>query len=396
MGLRPNARNSLNVEHLEARETPSSFSIYAVATGNTSLPRVQVYDFPNGTLLADFQAYEPNFTAGISVAVGDINLDGFPEVITAPGNGGGPRVRVFDGRAFRNTSGFPQAPRNNTLISPSSVLADFFAFELAQRGGCYVTSNNITGTSNAEVIVGAGQGGGPRVRIFDGAQIAARTVRYAPTQPGDVSADFFAFESTFRNGVLVSADPQAANQYSTSLVVCPGPGGAPRIRVLDASQIRTQGVSYNTTRTNDIFADFFAGSPNFRGGAFVSTADYSNDGVPDVAVGTGPGITGAVTIYSGSVIRAKRRTFTGTAIGDSLITFNVASPAYTNGVAVGSTVTNVPFFGGLLLHSYGGSGLVNRTELSRFTVLAGGGLTRTAIKTIVIDPFYMERPNPSN
>ncbi len=44
-----------------------------------------------------FFAYNPSFTGGVRVATGDVNGDGAAEVITSPGQGGGPHVRVFDG-----------------------------------------------------------------------------------------------------------------------------------------------------------------------------------------------------------------------------------------------------------------------------------------------------------
>ena len=48
--------------------------------------------------LFNFYAYAPNFTGGVRVAVGDVNGDGTPDIITAPGAGGGPHIKVFDGK----------------------------------------------------------------------------------------------------------------------------------------------------------------------------------------------------------------------------------------------------------------------------------------------------------
>ncbi len=60
-------------------------------------PHVQVFDLHNGTTLQSFYAYTPGFGGGVRVAAGDINGDGHADVITAPGAGGGPHVRVWDG-----------------------------------------------------------------------------------------------------------------------------------------------------------------------------------------------------------------------------------------------------------------------------------------------------------
>jgi hypothetical protein len=41
-------------------------------------------------------AYDKDFRGGVNVAVGDIDGDGQAEIITGPGPGADPQVRVFD------------------------------------------------------------------------------------------------------------------------------------------------------------------------------------------------------------------------------------------------------------------------------------------------------------
>src|SRR5262249_39236685 len=48
-------------------------------------PEVKVYDAETGALRLDFNAYEPSFMGGVRVALGDFNLDGVPDIVTAPG-----------------------------------------------------------------------------------------------------------------------------------------------------------------------------------------------------------------------------------------------------------------------------------------------------------------------
>lgn len=379
-------RNRLNLEHLEAREVPTAAGLYAVGAGPGvgSVPRVQVFDTQTGARLADFLAYEPVFTGGVSVAVADVNSDGFPDVIVAAGEGGGPRVRVIDGRAFRGVPGFPQAPNNGTAVQSIVVFADFFAFEEAQRGGAYVTGGNIIGSFNADIVVGAGPGGGPRVRIFDGLAVTTRGKTFNGTQAGDVAADFFAFDSNFRNGVTVSLSPTFSGGTGQYLVVAPGSGGSPRVRVLSGPAIAQQGIVYNSFRPGDVFADFFAGNPNARGGAFVATADFDRDGFPDVAVGTGAGSIGGVTVYSGSAISLRGVTFNGAAPGDVLDAFPVAGANYTNGVTVGATSELSIPTQGLLFYGFGGQGLTGRAVLVRYQFVSGG-LTRQVVDEINFD-----------
>src|SRR5207248_2768607 len=86
---------------------------------------------------------------GVSVAGGDYNGDGTPDVIAAAGTGGGPALIVFDGLT-------------------GSVLLNTFAFEDTFRGGVSVSTGDLNADGKADVIAAAGFTGGPRVQVFAG------------------------------------------------------------------------------------------------------------------------------------------------------------------------------------------------------------------------------------
>lgn len=386
-------------EQLENRETPSAVGIYALGGGPGSAPRVQVFDTLTGTLLGDFLAYEPTFKGGVNAAFGDVNNDGFPDLIVGAGDGGGPRIRVFDGRGFRPGlgAGF-LAPLNGKDFFPENgILADFFAFEDTQRGGTFVASGNFAGASHAEIVVGAGVGGGPRVRILDGEQIASQgRLIYTSNAPQDTIANFFAFEPSFRNGVAVAASPPIFGGSFSDLVVTPGAGGGPRVRLLDGLAINSQRLQFNTFGPNDTIADFFAADPNTRSGLYVTSADFNSDGIADVAVGSGAGLSGGVIIYNGASMRNRRPFFDGKQPNDILDAFQVNPPTnvtggpatYSNGVTIGATLVPGAINQGALIVGWGGQGRVARAEVYQFTV-GPGFLTKTIIAEHVFDPNFV-------
>src|SRR5262249_32915325 len=77
---------------------PERHTVAILATGISTPggPRVEVHD-ATGAFKFSFQAYDASFTGGVRVAVGRINGNNTPVIVTAPGPGGLPLVRLFDG-----------------------------------------------------------------------------------------------------------------------------------------------------------------------------------------------------------------------------------------------------------------------------------------------------------
>ncbi len=136
------------------------FADIIVGAGPGGGPRVSVFDGRTGTLFRTFFAFESGFRGGVSVAAGDVNGDGFTDIVVGAGPGGGPAVAVFDG------------------ANPANVRR-FFAYDPGFRGGVNVAVGNVTGTAAAEIVVGAGVGGGPHVQVFAGANFATLSSFFA-------------------------------------------------------------------------------------------------------------------------------------------------------------------------------------------------------------------------
>lgn len=235
----------------------TSTPILVTGANAGSLPEVRVFNATTDAQILSFLAYDASFRGGVRVAVGDVTGDGFPDIVTGAGAGGGPHVRVFDGRTGAQVPG---------------AIGSFFAYVGSFTGGVFVAAGDINGDGRADVITGAGAGGGPHVRVFDGAT-------------GALIRDFFAYTSTFRGGVSVAAG-DVNGDGTVDIITGAGAGGGPHVRVFT-------GVGLTLVR------DFFAYSGNFLGGVFVSAGDIDGDGRADIITGAGAGGGPHVKAFNG-------------------------------------------------------------------------------------------------
>lgn len=118
-----------------------------VGSGEGSDPTVSVYR-QDGSFIGAFAAYDVGYRGGVNVAACDVDGDGATDIITGAAWNGGPHVRVF------NAMGVPKSP-------------GFLAFHEAFNGGVNVACGDVTGDGVADIVVGAGLGGGPSVKVFD-------------------------------------------------------------------------------------------------------------------------------------------------------------------------------------------------------------------------------------
>jgi hypothetical protein len=103
------------------------------------LPQVKVFDGPSLTVLGSLLAYANTFKGGVFVAAGDVNGDGVADLITGPGQGGGPNVKVWDG-----TNG--------------QVLENYMAYDSTFGGGVRVAAKDLNADGVAEIITAQGPG----------------------------------------------------------------------------------------------------------------------------------------------------------------------------------------------------------------------------------------------
>jgi VCBS repeat-containing protein len=222
---------------------------YVIGPGPGGTAPIQFVE-PTGTRTID--AF-PGFLGGMSVTLGDVNGDGVADVIAGAGPGGTPHIKVFNGTDL-------------------SELASFLAFDPGFAGGVHVAAGDVDGDGRADIIIGAGPGGGPHVRVFSGANLSE-------------IAGFFAYNPLFDGGVTVAAGDINGDGRS-DIVTGAGAGGGPHVRVfsgLDLSEL----------------AGFFAYDPEFDGGVNVAAGDIDGDGLSDVVTAPGPGGGPHVRVFSG-------------------------------------------------------------------------------------------------
>jgi uncharacterized delta-60 repeat protein len=251
---------------------------YVVGAGPGGAPQITVFDGANGRLLADFPAFEASFAGGVFVAAADLDGDGAAEIVATPDEGGGGRVVIFS-----------VAPGGTPAMR-----ASFFGIDDPNfRGGARVATGDVDHDGTVDLIVAAGFLGGPRTAIFDGATVLS--------SPARLVNDFFAFPgadaTTLRNGVFVAAGDVNGDGFA-DLVFGGGPGGAPRVLILDGALVAAGKVAEaQTTSVANFFVD---GNQTDRGGVRVAVADADGDSQADVAAGSGVGSPAKIRVYRGT------------------------------------------------------------------------------------------------
>jgi hypothetical protein len=208
-----------------------------VGAGDGGSPEVRVY---RGQAIATgkpavsavLRAYDAGFTGGVRVAVGDVTGDRIGDIVTAPGAGTAPVVKVF----------YPAAAWGDNGSAPRWGNRWFTAGGAGDTGGVFVTAGDLTGDGRAEVIVGRTVGGRATVSAYDLSGSKPRAVLNA-----------WQFNASAAGGVTVAARDLDGDGRAELLVG--GGEGTSQVRVLKA--------------TGGLGRSFVAFAPEYTGGVFV-------------------------------------------------------------------------------------------------------------------------------
>jgi hypothetical protein len=229
-------------------------NLETIATmGQGGLPILRVFDGVTGAQTMEIQVYDRAFTGGIFVAIGDLGNDGILDFVTGAGTGGGPHVKIF-----------------NAITG--SETASFMAYDINFRGGVSVAVGDIDGSGFPVIVTGAGAGGGPHVKVFNGTDHS-------------LIKQFMAYASNFSGGVFVAVgDYLSDGKYE--IITGAGAGGGPHIKIWDYETLNLDGQTM-------AFRDFIKDNGEvidviFTGGVRVALADANGDNVLDILAGAGP------------------------------------------------------------------------------------------------------------
>ena len=245
--------------------------------GAGGLPLIRAFDGSNpSNKLLEFMAYDQAFTGGVFVAIGDLGNDGILDIVTGAGNSGGPHVKIFNSITGAETS-------------------SFMAYDSNFRGGVSVAVGDIDGSGFAAIVTGAGQGGGPHVKVFNGTDHS-------------LIKQFMAYASTFSGGVYVAVgDYLSDGKYE--IITGAGAGGGPHIKIWDYETLNLDGQTMaftDFTKPNGEVIDAI-----FTGGVRVALADANGDNVLDILAGAGPNGGPRVEVFVGFRLELLMDFFTG-------------------------------------------------------------------------------------
>jgi hypothetical protein len=270
---------------------------YAFTTASGTSAKVVIIDGATGANIIPTTQVLGGFTGGAFLAAGDLNRNGKAELVVSADAGGLPTVQVFQVASGR-----------------LSLVTSFMPINPAARCGVHIAMGDINRDGIPDLVISAGAGWVPVVRIFDGAALAkGQTVLLTPA--------FLAFGGNYTGGVNVAVGDVNGDGYG-DLIVSQDSGGTPLVRVWSGAVIRAN----PTTAVSSLptFQQFYANGTS-GGGIRITTRDLYGNGIYELVTAPATG--------SGNWLRVL--TVSGTAVTPQAALFPFGSGTLLDGVFVG-------------------------------------------------------------
>ena len=262
-------------------------NIVVAGTGPGVRPEVKVFVAGTDRLLTTLYPFQSGYMGGVNVTVGDLDLDGVPEVIVASGGGAQATIQVID-------------------TVTASVKSSFYVFP-GYQGPVTVASGDVDGDGRPDLVACSGDGSIATVAILDGLT-------------GVVSRSFYAFEGGAKTGGTIAVG-DLDGKGSQEIIVGGGAGNQGLVKVF--------GVSDGEWGALGQFKAF----ANYNGGVNVAAGILNETGTAQILCGSTGTSIGTVTVFDGLTL-------------SNLKSFWAYGAGYRGAVSVGAFDLNGPGKGG--------------------------------------------------
>lgn len=170
-----------------------------------------------------------------------------------------PGAEIFNGDVDRDGRDELVSAAEGIITIQRVGRTDIFApYGERYKGGLHIAVGDVTGDGVPEIVTGAGEGGGPHVRVFS-------------SKGKLLSSGFMAYNPYFRGGVDV-AIADLDRDGMGEIITGAGPGGGPHVRVFNQEG-------------KLLWNGFMAFGHEFLGGVRVALGDVNGDGKDEIITG---------------------------------------------------------------------------------------------------------------